>query len=164
MKMWHGGAPGRRVHDELLPPSSTAFSPTNAELTGKPQRGKRRSYKPTMVYATTDRQFAEVWALLYTQDPNRPGDGLVYEVELESPGVDSDFSRVGTCFEAPKGVVKAAGVPVSSPNSVLNEVLEQYRRHGVSVNAERAAEARLRAKHSKAKAARKVKNKNRRRR
>jgi hypothetical protein len=78
--------------------------------------------------------------------------------------MDPDSSGMGTCFEAPKGVVKAARVPVNSPTSVLSEVLERYRSQGVSVNAERAAEARLRAKHSKAKAARKAKNKSRRRR
>lgn len=40
MKMWHGGAPGRVAGDGLLPPSDTMFQPTNADLTGKPKRGR----------------------------------------------------------------------------------------------------------------------------
>ncbi len=157
MKMWHGGAPGREVGDGLLPPSDTKFRPTNADLTGKPKKGKVRSYKPTKVYATTDREFAEVWAILYTQDTARPGDGLVYEVELDSPAIDPDFATAGVCFEAPRGKIVGAGVPVNSSEEKLAAVLEKYRSEGTSANAARAERSRRRSQRKSQKTARRQK-------
>lgn len=154
MTMWHGGAPGRKVGDGLLPPSETKFWPTNAHLTGKPKKGKVRSYKSTKVYATTDREFAEVWAIMYTQDTARPGDGLVYEVELDSPAIDPDFATAGVCFEAPRGKIVGAGAPVTSSEERLAAVLEKYRSEGASANAARAERTRRRSQRTNQKTAR----------
>ena len=155
MKMWHGGAPGRSIGDELLPPSVTRFWPTNADLTGRPKKGKRRSYKPHMVYATTDRELSEVMALLYSQDPKRPGDGLVYEVELDSPTDDPDFATAGVCFEAPRGTITGAGTPVTTSAARLDAVLKEYLRQGAKANAEKADRARSRVRRKGQKSARK---------
>jgi hypothetical protein len=141
--MWHGGAPGREVGDELLPPDETGFVLTNAVLTGPLPVGKRRAYRRDRVYATTDREFAEVWAEVYSEDPNRPGDGLVYEVELDGAVLDDDFPSSGTSYEATRGRIVSAGLPVDSATSRLSEVLERYRREGDEANAKKKMDARI---------------------
>lgn len=141
--MWHGGAPGRAVGDELLPPDETGFERTNAVLTGPLPAGKRRAYRRDRVYATTDREFAEIWAEVYSQDPNRSGDGFVYEVELDGAVLDEDFPAQGTSYQATGGRIVSVGLPISLPTSRLREVLERYRREGEEANAKKKADAQV---------------------
>jgi hypothetical protein len=93
------------------------------------------------VYATSDREFAEVWALLYTQDSDRPGIGVVYEVELECVAPDEDLSSFGDSFQAKRGIVLSDGVPVQSAPARLREILEARKKLAAQVSELRIAEA-----------------------
>ena len=140
VKMWHGGAPGRSIGDELLPPVATWFKRTSRVINGPRRKGFVAAYRTDMVYATTDREFAEVWALLYSQDADRVGAGLVYEVELESPKPDDDLSSFGTSFQARRGRIIGVGTPVTTSESRLNDVLIAYQERGREINERRRAE------------------------
>ena len=135
----------------------TQFSPARRP------KGKRRAYRPTLVYATINRELAEVFAQFYSQDEHRDGDGLIYEVELEDPVLDGDLSTFGNCFEATQGRIVTAGVPVSTPLARLAPVHHEYVAQGAEVDGQRQAEAEKRSVRKKAKAAKASRKQNRRR-
>lgn len=143
IRYWHGGAPGRKVGDELLPPSRSKFAVTNKVLTGFAGRDRERAYRDDRVYATSDRKLAEVFAILYTQDRKRQGIGHVYEVELENPEPDKDFLRTEFVhsYEARRGVIVGAGVPCLIGTRESDEYLDALQCAGreITENADREA-------------------------
>ena len=77
LRLWHGGAPGRRVGDLLLPPSKTGIASAVLQMSleaGMPDISQR----PDRVYVTTDRQLAEAWAGVWTPDGAKHGGGALY--------------------------------------------------------------------------------------
>lgn len=142
VRLWHGGAPGRAIGDELLPPIRSGFKKTNSVLTGRPPKGHFAAYRPSLVYATTDRELAEVFAQLYSQDPGRAGYGVVYEVQLDDLVLDEDLTASGTCFQAVSGRIIGLGLPVLTSPTRLAEVLAAYQAQGDEVNRQRREEER----------------------
>jgi hypothetical protein len=129
LRLWHGGAPGLRAGDALLPPSQTgAYSRATISL----EEGLTDiAQRPDLVYATTDRDFARAWAGLHTTDGQTFGGGALYRVELVNPEPDEDLlSLPGVSFQAQSGVVLAvynAHVP-NSPRHLqrLRKMLEAH--------------------------------------
>lgn len=76
-------------------------------------------------------------------------------MELDSPAIDPDFATARVCFEASRGKIVGAGVPVTSSEERLAAVLEKYRSEGMSVNAARAVRSRRRSQRKSQKTARK---------
>jgi hypothetical protein len=135
-----------KVGGKILPPSETGFSPTSADINGAPPEGKTSAYRPDRVYATTNREFAEVFATLYTQNGDRPGTGMVYEVELEDTILDPDMSTFEEMFEGTSARIVKPGRPVRTSTKRLRELLQYFQRRGALVNAERDAAAAAEAK------------------
>jgi len=114
-RLWHGGVPGLRKGDRLLPPTQTgAFCKATISLEeGLTNIGQQ----PDLVYATTDREFARAWAGLHTTDGQTYPGGALYRVELVDPQPDADLlSLPGISFQAASGVILAvydAYVPFS---------------------------------------------------
>ena len=104
-RLWHGGAPGRRPGDWLLPPSETGIASTvrgmsiEAGMTEIGQRDDR-------VYVTCDRDLARAWAGIWTPDGVRHGGGSLYRVEAETLEPDDDLlSLPGLSFQASRARV-----------------------------------------------------------
>lgn len=116
MKLWHGGAPGLKVGDELLPPDETQFEWTSLAI-NEGVGLANPNYRTDRVYATSDRALAEAFAAYWTREPKRKGGGWVYRVEFDDSSIedDADFpSLSGVSFQAPKGrivEVIRTGVP-----------------------------------------------------
>jgi hypothetical protein len=107
MTLWHGGKPGLKVGDWLLPPDETGFEWTSAAI-NKDAGLLNPNYRSDRVYATTDRNLASAFAGYWTREPRRPGGGWLYEVELEDGEDDSDFpSLVGVSYQARRGRIIA---------------------------------------------------------
>lgn len=103
--LWHGGQAGRKVGDELLPPSETGLEWTNRAVLESVGM-EDPYYREDRVYATTDRSLAHAFAGYWTREPNRPGHGSLYKVEFDDELVedDEDFpSAPGISFQAPRG-------------------------------------------------------------
>jgi len=110
MTYWHGGSPLLKAGGELLPPTRTGFGMTSDVLNrASTLRGHHGGYRRDRVYATTNVEFAEMFAALYTNDDRRPGLGAVWEVELDDDAVevDPDFRFIGDdqFVQAPHGRV-----------------------------------------------------------
>lgn len=131
-RLWHGGAPGRRVGDWLTPPSergvaSTVLAMSLEEGIGNiAQRGDR-------VYVTSDRELALAWAGLWTPDGRKHGNGSLYQVEVEPELLEPDedlLSLAGLSFQVPRAQVKAvyrAVVPFSPKHvKVVQGVLDRH--------------------------------------
>jgi hypothetical protein len=137
------------VGDELLPPAITGFK-RHSGVINPTRRGSGSAYRKYLVYATTDREFAEALALVYTQDDQRPGVGVVYEVELVDPVLDEDLSTFGTSFQARRGRIVSGPHNVVTDWTRLRDVLNEYKRRGREVNEERRAKAREEKEKTKA--------------
>lgn len=91
---FHGGVPGLRPGDLLLPPDESGTNRTlsqHAEAVGAPAWATRRD----VIYVTTERADARVFAAFYP-------DGALYRVEPEGPlGDDPDAPGIShTCRTA----------------------------------------------------------------
>lgn len=105
--LWHGGAPGRKQGERLLPPAVTGLQRTSTSLSiaaGLDSIAHRRD----RVYLTVDRELARVWAGQWISVEGRVGHGWLYrvsaEVELLEPDADL-LSLPGLSFQAPEAVV-----------------------------------------------------------
>ena len=81
---YHGGIPGLRIGQHILPPDVTgAFSVADtSSATAEQQAVIERVYRCDRVYLTTERGVAELWACLAPEGtPARGGD--VYRVQPE---------------------------------------------------------------------------------
>lgn len=105
-RLWHGGVPGLRKGDPLLPPTQTgAFCKATISV----EEGMTHiAQRPDLVYATTDREFARAWAGLHTTDGHTYPGGALYRVELADPEPDADLlSLPGVSFQAASGLILA---------------------------------------------------------
>jgi hypothetical protein len=128
MELYHGGAPGLKAGDELLPPVLTGFKRSNDVITGKAPRGRTRAYRRNLVYATSDRILAEAMAFEYTADTQRLGTGWLYRVEFDEVLIraDEDFPTLGTSFQAPRGTILQNLGPVFSFSEQHALTLQRY--------------------------------------
>lgn len=129
-RLWHGGAPGRRVGALLLPPSVTGIALTvrdmsvESGMTEIAQRDDR-------VYVTTDRELARAWAGVWTADGIHHGGGTLYRVDADDLEPDGDLlSLPELSFQAPRARVVAvydSHVPYSPKfRRTLQRVLDEH--------------------------------------
>lgn len=116
MELWHGGAPGLKIGQDLLPPDETELEWTSFAI--NVDAGLQNpNYRSDRVYATTDRDLAQSFAAYWTREPRRKGGGWLYRVEFDESLLepDSDFpSLQGISFQAPRGrivEIVQTGVP-----------------------------------------------------
>jgi hypothetical protein len=107
LRLWHGGAPGRRVGDWLLPPTVTGIPSTVRQMSveaGMPEISQRED----RVYLTADRELARAWAGIWTPDGANHGGGSLYRVETDALEPDDDLlSLPGVSFQAERARVLA---------------------------------------------------------
>ena len=72
-RYFHGGKPGLKVGDKILPPTVTGTEQTH------PGRRLDRAF------VGDQRQLARLFAIMWTLNPARPGDGQIYEVQPSGP-------------------------------------------------------------------------------
>jgi len=89
---WHGGAPGLKVGELILPPSTTCTSITLGAYMGEGEKA-RAGYRADRVYVTSLQEAAELYAALY------PDGGWVYRVQPWLPlEVDPDCTEPGLSY------------------------------------------------------------------
>lgn len=89
---WHGGAPGLKVGELILPPASTGTTITLAAYMDGAEK-LRAGYRADRVYVTTQQEAAELYAALY------PEGGWVYRVQPWMPlEPDPDCTEPGVSF------------------------------------------------------------------
>ncbi len=99
--LWHGGAPGRRPGDLLLPPSITRLAHTSGDISlegGLSEIG----YRPDLVYLTSDRKLARCYAAFWSFEASRPGNGWLYRVQVQDHDLSPDddlLSSPGLSFQ-----------------------------------------------------------------
>jgi len=88
LRLWHGGAPGRRVGDLILPPNQTgAVSMAGAtEALGFSNVTSRTD----RVYTTTDREIGRAIAAYWGRRPPQQGRGWLYQVAVDEGGLELD--------------------------------------------------------------------------
>ncbi|MCI0386193.1 hypothetical protein [Streptomyces sp. CNQ085] len=105
MTYFHGGYPGLKPGDWLLPPDATGTDhrlSSYAAVLGGPAHATRTD----VVYLATDRQVARVYAAFYP-------DGALYMATPESPvDPDPDCNVPGLSWQCPRAVVVAVIDPV----------------------------------------------------
>lgn len=95
MRYYHGGVPGLRSGDRLLPPETSGTERTLSQhVAAAASHGRRRD----VVYVTPDREAARTFAAFYP-------DGALYEVELGGTPCD-DPDAPGTAFMVPSATVR----------------------------------------------------------
>jgi hypothetical protein len=120
------------------------------------RRGHRGGYRRDRVYATTDADFAEMFAAIYTSDDRRSGTGAVWEVELDDVvEPDPDFAFIGESrfLQAPRGRVVRLVTFVFFPTAKHQRTLDEFRELGADAHRTREireAEERAEAKAVKA--------------
>lgn len=106
-RLYHGGAPGRRRGDLLLPPSKTGLTRTTRTESVRAGFGNV-TQRNDRVYVTTDRELAHACAGVWTADGVSVGGGVLYRVQafgdLEP---DEDLPGLGISFQLPGAVVLA---------------------------------------------------------
>lgn len=106
-RLWHGGAPGRRVGDLLLPPSVTGIPSRLHRESVEKQLGPVRQ-REDLVYVTSDRELARACAGVWSPDGVSIGGGSLYQVRSDEPLVeDEDLPGLGLSFQVPSAVVVA---------------------------------------------------------
>ena len=130
IRYFHGGAPGRRVEDLLLPSATTGFQ--NSHFRGQ----LLKNYDFHRVYITTDQELAIRYASVFLPDDlewmlrvcrwkngelqvprkmpwSKLDPGAVYEVAPTSePEPDPDFEQVGTSFSCDSArVIRICDIP-----------------------------------------------------
>lgn len=128
--LWHGGAPGRRPGEALLPPSVTGLQRTSAVLSL--QAGQRQiAHRSDRVYVTTSRDLARVWAGQWSNEEGRVGYGWLYRVRADHAQLEPDddlLSLPGLSFQTPIAYVESVYARAVAPDqaafrSTLERVL-----------------------------------------
>lgn len=138
IRLWHGGAPGRRVGDLILPPDITGLKRTLADETrdqgiaGVAQRRDR-------IYVTTRRDVAKAFAGKWPNPlTGGLGYGSLYQVEVQGDlNPDDDLLSLEGFFEADQAIVL-------SVYDVSVRFDQRYNRLFDRIKAEHAAAKRLR--------------------
>ena len=94
---WHGGVPGLRVGDRLLPPSVTGTDRNLHQYSKEFAPGVQDGAK---VYVTTDRNAAKAFAALYPK-------GALYRVRPEGEMTVDPDAPDGTSFACESATVEA---------------------------------------------------------
>ena len=106
LRLWHGGAPGRKTGDWLLSPSETGVPSVTKQMTLEELGGTNMSQRDDMVYVTTDRELARAWAGIWSPDGVTFGGGSLYQVEADELAPDGDFLSLDGFFQTPRARVK----------------------------------------------------------
>jgi hypothetical protein len=108
--LFHGGAPGLKVGEKVLPPMETGVKSQTLAASLELGFGKI-AQQLDKVYMTTDVKLASVYAGMWT-DPASPsspaGGGAVYRVEVEDGTLKADkdlLSSDGVSYQANSAVV-----------------------------------------------------------
>lgn len=130
--LWHGGAPGRKPGERLLPPAVTGLQRTSTSLSIAAGLGSI-AHRNDRVYVTVDRDLARVWAGQWTNAEGRVGHGWLYrvsaKVELLEPDADL-LSLPGLSFQAPEAVVDRVYERAVGPDQVkFRKTLERVLRN-----------------------------------
>ena len=98
-RLWHGGAPGRQVGDQLAPPAETGLLYTR--LHQSIEQGQRDiAQRLDRVYVTTDRHLALAYASTWSPDGRRCLGGSLYLVDSDELEPDEDLlSLPGLSFQ-----------------------------------------------------------------
>jgi hypothetical protein len=103
VRYWHGGAPGLRAGDRILPPDTTGTAYTLIAYARQvaAAAGFDCAQRTDRVYLTTDREDAKVYAFLYPR-------GSLYRVQPDDPlEPDLDCTVPGLSWQAPGATVLA---------------------------------------------------------
>ncbi len=125
---FHGGVPGLRVGQYILPPCETgAFSVADCTTAPEAEQARLEAvHRRDRVYLATDRRIAMLWAALYPEGTPDEG-GWVYRVEPEGDvEPDPDYlADDGASVCAPRarvvGIVKT-GVPRRHAGRLIGQV------------------------------------------
>jgi hypothetical protein len=109
----HGGKPGLKAGDQVLPPAETGAETLGSilrETDPYESRLSGRSFsRPDVVYVATDLEVAAGYATLWTLSPFHDGDGAVYEVRPSGEVVPDPHARMGwadgECWMCPRAAV-----------------------------------------------------------
>lgn len=105
MTYFHGGVPGLKVGDRILPPDKTGTERTLSQYAtqlGAPAHARRTD----LVYLTTERQIAKAYAAFYP-------DGALYQVLPVSPvDRDPDCLTPDLSWHCPEAIVMVVVDPV----------------------------------------------------
>ena len=130
-RLWHGGAPGRRPGDLLLPPDQTGGEYTRLRMALE-EGQKEIAQRHDRVYLTTDKQLAWAFASMWTPDGTQHGGGALYRVEADVLEPDEDLlSLEGVSYQSPQARIVAvydAHVPFNQNKvaAVFQRVLEDH--------------------------------------
>lgn len=110
MYLFHGGAPGLKIGDRVLPPTDTGVK--SQTLAASLELGLDRiAQQPDKVYATTDVMLAKVYAGMWANpdsDKSVAGGGVVYRIVVEDGTLEADkdlLSSPGVSYQANSAVV-----------------------------------------------------------
>src|SRR5262245_49524336 len=143
-RLWHGGAPGRRANDLLLPPIESGLTFTRRDISVE-EGLSHIAQRDDRVYVTTDRTLARAWAGLWTPDGRTYPGGTLYRVDATDLEPDEDLlSLHGLSYQVPHATVIAvydAHVPHDRVRqlAVLQRVLEQHERMKRTASANESA-------------------------
>lgn len=105
MTYFHGGFPGLKPGDLILPPDKTGTSRTLSQYVAE-MNGPEHARRTDLVYLTTDRQIARAYAAFYP-------DGALYAAIAASPvDPDPDCTAPGVSWQCPYAVVAQVVDPV----------------------------------------------------
>ena len=100
MTFFHGGFPGLKPGDLILPPDTTGTEHTLSQYAAQMAAGPHATRRD-VVYLSTDRQVARAYAAFYP-------DGALYQVQPQSPvDPDPDCLMPGVSWQCPAAVVVA---------------------------------------------------------
>ncbi|MHA3838265.1 hypothetical protein ACXR8F_21335 [Terrabacter sp. AAH1] len=129
VRLYHGGAPGRRPGELLLPPSVTGLNATLRDQS-RAQGLRNITQRHDRVYVTSHRELARAFAGGWKDSVGRIGRGSLYRVEAEECDPDPDLPGLGISFQTPQAVVTGvidAHVPRNDLKyaRVFESILEQ---------------------------------------
>lgn len=100
-RFWHGGVPGLRPGDQILPPEVTG---TQRTLSAHAPAGAPHGTRTDLVYVADERKIARVYAALYP-------DGALYQV-TPTGTLSPDPDAPGRSWMCPGAVVVRVADPV----------------------------------------------------
>ena len=131
--LWHGGVPGLKPGDPLLPPSEQGLKRSAHHAQSLAARVGPVTQRADRVYVTTNRDVAWAYASMWREHPGAPmGGGTLYVVEATLLELDPDFlSLPGEFFQTPRATVKiVAGQRIKhDPRKCQRILSEILRRH-----------------------------------
>ena len=140
-RLWHGGAPGRQVGDQLAPPVETGLRYTRRHQSI--EQGQRDiAQRLDRVYVTTDRHLALAYASTWSPDGRRYLGGSLYLVDSDELEPDEDLlSLPGVSFQVRSARVIAvakAKVRFDRERSLqkMNEIVTRLERAKRAVTAD----------------------------